>query len=86
MLAAAEFADNSTGVLFSALGKFDERRADLHDISLAPKQMGNTPARRRWYLYDRLVGFDGQERLISDDVIAFVDKPGDDLRLFKTFA
>jgi hypothetical protein len=85
MFAAAEFADNSPGVLFGAFGKFDERRADLHDISLGTKQMRDAPARRRWYLNDCLVGFDGEQRLISDNVIAFADIPSDDLRLFKTF-
>jgi hypothetical protein len=48
--------------------------------------MRDASARRRWYLNDRLVGFDGEERLIGDDVIAFVDIPADDLRLFKAFS
>ena len=35
---------------------------------------------------DRLVGLDGYERLIGDDVIALVHIPGDELRIFETFA
>jgi hypothetical protein len=31
-------------------GKFDKRHADLHDISLGAKQLGDASARRRGYL------------------------------------
>src|SRR5437667_11030736 len=86
MLAAAKFADNRASVLCCSFGNFDERQADLHDTSLGAKHVGDAPARGRRYFNDRLVGFDGNERLIGDDVIAFVDIPGDDLRLFKTFS
>jgi hypothetical protein len=57
--AAAEFADNGAGVRFGALGKFDERHADLHDIALGAKQVRDASVRRRRYLNDRLVGLDG---------------------------
>ena len=85
-LAAAKFADNCASVLFGACRKFDERHADLHDISLGAKHVGDASARRRRYFNDCLVGLDGNERLIGDDVIAFVDIPSDDLRLFETFS
>src|SRR5439155_22036632 len=86
LFAGAELADDCTGVLLGPLGKLDERRADLHDISLVAKQVRDASARRRRYFDDRLVGLDGNERLIGDDVIAFVDVPSDDLRVFKTFS
>ncbi|MGY4289515.1 hypothetical protein ACVWXO_008781 [Bradyrhizobium sp. LM2.7] len=86
MFAATEFADDCAPVLFDAFRKFDERRADLHDVALGAEHVCDASARRRWYFDHRLVGLDGNERLIGDDVIALADIPADDLRLFKTFA
>src|SRR6516225_7456674 len=79
-------ADNRAGVLLGALRKLEERRAHLHYVSLAAEQVRDASARRRWYLHHRFVGFDGEERLIGDNVIALVNVPGNDLRLFKPFS
>ena len=46
--------------------------------------MRAAPGRR--HLDHGLVGFDRQERLIGDDVVALVDQPGDDFSLFETLA
>ena len=86
MRAGAKLADNCASIWFSAFGKLDERRADPHYVSLNAEQVRDASTRRRRYLDDRLVCLDGNERLIGDDVIAFVDIPGDDLCLLKTFS
>ena len=86
LLAGAEFADNCAGVLLGSFGKFDERPAYFHHISLGAKQVQDASARWRRHLDDGLVGLDGYQRLIGDDVIAFVDMPVHDLRLFEALS
>src|SRR5262249_44354000 len=83
----AELADDGARVLaLPVLGKFDEGRADFDQIALGPEQARDAAAPGGGDLDHRLVGFDRHERLIDHHAIALVDVPGDDFRLFESFA
>ena len=71
---------------FRTFGKLDQGRAHLDEIALGAEQARDAAAPRRRDLDHGLVGLDRHQRLIDDDVIALVDVPGDDLRLFEAFA
>jgi hypothetical protein len=84
--AAIDLADDGASVLLRSFGELNERRAHLDQIAFAAEQARNAPAPRRGNFDHSLVRLDGNKRLIGDDAIALVHEPGDDLRLFESFA
>jgi hypothetical protein len=68
------------------LSELDKRSAHLDQVSLASEQPSDTPILRRGDLDHSLVGLDGDERLVNNDVIAFSDVPGDDLSFLEAFS
>ncbi len=85
-LLAPELADDGAGVLARAFRKLHQRSANLDQIALAAKQVRNAAAPGRGHFDNRLVGFNRNERLIGDHVVALVDVPRHDLGLFEAFA
>ena len=86
MFAAAESRRRLCRCRFGPSANSTSAASDLDQIALGAEHVRDASAPRRRYLNDRLVGLDRNQRLIGDDVIAFIDMPGDDLRLFETFA
>src|SRR5262249_61489013 len=84
--AAVECAHPRAGVGLRAFGKADERGAYLDEIALAPVQPRDAARLRGGDFDHRFVSFDRHQWLVDDDIVAFVDVPGDDLRLFETLA
>jgi hypothetical protein len=68
-------------VNFCALGELDKRSAHFDQASLATKQTSDAPALWRGDLDHGLVGLNGDERLVNNDMIPFSDVPGDDFSL-----
>ena len=85
-LLATKLADDGAGILARALRKLHQWSTNLDQVTLASKQVRDAAAPGRGHFDDRLVGFNRNERLIGDDMVALVDVPGHDLGFFKTFA
>jgi hypothetical protein len=86
LLTGLEFADHGAGVSLGPFGKLDQRGSHLDQVALGAEQARDAAALRRGYLDHGLVGLDRKQRLVDHDVIAFVDVPGNYLRLFEAFA
>ena len=63
-----------------------ERRTDMHDIVRIAEALFDASRLRRRNIDDRLVGLDGDERLVGLHFIAFLDVPFDDLGFLHAFA
>src|SRR5207248_9445803 len=86
LLPGLKFADHRAGVSLGAFGKLDQRGSHLDQVAFGAEQTRDAAALRRGYLDYGLVGLDRKQRLVDHDVIAFVDVPTNDLRLFEAFA
>src|SRR6185503_19243909 len=81
-------ADDRAGfrTLVGAVGELDERAADGQQIAGLRQQALDLAGARAWYLDERLLGLDGEERLVDGDVVVLADVPRRHFRLLQTFA
>ena len=81
-----KLADDGAGVGVGAVLEVDQRRTHLDALAGLGEQARDASGSRRRHLDHRLFGLDRDQRLVGDDMIAFGDVPGDDLRLLQPFA
>src|SRR5262249_18884172 len=82
--AALNLPDDCAGIRIGAFTVFNQRGADLDQIALSAESPCDGSAPRGRYLHNGLVGLYRQQRLVGDDVIAFVHQPSHDFSLFET--
>jgi hypothetical protein len=69
----------------TAFLEFDERRAHFNPFAHVSQQLGDVTGLWRWHFNNCLFGFNRNQRLINDDVIAFGNVPTDDLGFLQAF-
>jgi hypothetical protein len=81
-----QLSNHRPRINLGALSELDKRSAHLDQVSLAGEQPSDAPVLRRGDLDHGLVGLDGDERLVNNDMIPFSDVPGDDLSLLEALS
>jgi hypothetical protein len=76
-----QLPDNSAGVYGRAFVEFHQRSANLKPRTRHSEKLGNPSGMGCGDFHHSLLGLNGHERLISDDMIAFGDMPSHDLGL-----
>ena len=81
-----KLTDDRAAIGPGALLELHQRRADLEPVARLDAQPGDLAVLRRRHLDHRLLGFDRDERLVGDDMVALADMPSDQLRLLQPLA